>query len=271
GGRWRGGVLGGGRGGRGGAGGGRRPPDGPRRSRHRCRHARGDRGEHPRRDHPASAEPHRGARSAAGDAGGGRSSPLRAGPRPRLRHVGADRGGTLPVGVGRRDGVLLLPPLQRDVRQRSTPLRHGSRSMRPFVTGLVLAAGASTRLGRPKQLLPFGDTTMLGRVVGEVCAATALDQVVVVLGGAAAEVRRQVGFGTATVVENEAFTEGCASSYRTGLNAANERAAAVMVLLGDQPGVDRAVIDLAVEEWRRAASPIMLVSYRGRLGHPLIF
>src|SRR5262249_61279527 len=78
-------------------------------------------------------------------------------------------------------------------------------------------------------------------------------------------------FGRATVVENEAFTEGCASSYRTGLDAVDERAKAVVVLLGDQPGVDRAVIDLAVEEWRRAASPIMLVSYRGRLGHPLIF
>ena len=143
--------------------------------------------------------------------------------------------------------------------------------MRPFVAGLVLAAGASTRLGRPKQLLPFGDTTMLGRVVAETCAATALDQVVVVLGGAAAEVRRQVAFGTATVVENQAFTEGCASSYRTGLDAVNEGAEAVVALLGDQPGLDRGVIDLAVEEWRHAASPIMLVSYRGRLGHPLIF
>lgn len=118
--------------------------------------------------------------------------------------------------------------------------------MRPFVAGLVLAAGASTRLGQPKQLLPFGDTTMLGRVVSEACAATALDQVVVVLGGGAAEVRRQVSLGTATVVENEAFTEGCASSYRTGLGAVNERAEAVAVLLGDQPGVDRAVIDLTV-------------------------
>jgi molybdenum cofactor cytidylyltransferase len=112
---------------------------------------------------------------------------------------------------------------------------------------------------------------MLGRVVSEACAATALDQVVVVLGGGAAEVRRQVSLGTATVVENEAFTEGCASSYRTGLGAVNERAEAVAVLLGDQPGVDRAVIDLTVEAWRRAPSPIMLVSYRGRLGHPLIF
>src|SRR5262249_61376135 len=92
-----------------------------------------------------------------------------------------------------------------------------------------------------------------------------------VLGGAAAEVRRQISFGTATVVENEAFTEGCASSYRTGLGAVNERAEAVAVLLGDQPGVDRTVIDLAVEAWRRAPSPIILVSYRGRLGHPPIF
>jgi molybdenum cofactor cytidylyltransferase len=143
--------------------------------------------------------------------------------------------------------------------------------MRPFVAGLVLAAGASTRLGQPKQLLPFGGTTMLGRVVSEACAADALDQVVVVVGGAAAEVRRQVRFGRATVVENQEFSEGCASSYRTGLGAVDERAQAVAVLLGDQPGVDHAVIDLAVEEWRRAPSPIMLVSYRERLGHPLIF
>ena len=48
---------------------------------------------------------------------------------------------------------------------------------RPFVAGLVLAAGASTRLGQPKQVLPFGGTTMLGRVIAEACAATELDQV----------------------------------------------------------------------------------------------
>ncbi len=142
---------------------------------------------------------------------------------------------------------------------------------RPFITGLVLAAGASTRLGRPKQLLPFGGTTMLGRVVAETCAAAGLDQVVVVIGGAAAAVRRQVDFGTAAVVENPEFTEGCASSYRTGLAAVDPRAEAVVVLLGDQPGLDRAVVDLVAAEWRRARPPIMLASYRGRLGHPMIF
>ena len=89
--------------------------------------------------------------------------------------------------------------------------------MRPFVSGLVLAAGASTRLGQPKQLLPFGATTLLGRVVSEVKAASALDEVVVVIGGAAAEVRRRVDLGGATVVENQEFSQGCASSYRMGI------------------------------------------------------
>jgi molybdenum cofactor cytidylyltransferase len=142
---------------------------------------------------------------------------------------------------------------------------------RPFIAGLVLAAGASTRLGQPKQLLPFGETTMLGRVVAETCAAAGLDQVVVVIGGSAAAVRRQVDFGTATVVENPEFTEGCASSYRTGLAAVDPRAAAVAVLLGDQPGLDRGVIDLVAAEWRRDQAPIMLASYHGRLGHPMVF
>lgn len=143
--------------------------------------------------------------------------------------------------------------------------------MRPFVSALVLAAGASTRLGQPKQLLPLGPTTLLGRVVAEVSATSALDEVVVVIGSAAAEVRRRVDFGGAKVVENPEFTEGCAASYRTGIAALDARAEAVAVLLGDQPGVDRAVIDTVVGEWRRTRARIMLASYRGGEGHPLVF
>lgn len=143
--------------------------------------------------------------------------------------------------------------------------------MKPFVSGLVLAAGASTRLGQPKQLLPFGSTTLLGAVVSGVTAAAALDEVVVVIGGAAGEVRRRVDFGGARVVENPEFADGCASSYRTGIAALDARAEAVAVLLGDQPGVDREVIDTLVGEWRRTRDRIMLASYRGREGHPLLF
>lgn len=143
--------------------------------------------------------------------------------------------------------------------------------MRPFVSGLVLAAGASTRLGRPKQLLPFGTTTLLGAVVAEAHAASALDEVVVVIGGAASEVRRGVDLGGATIVENPEFGAGCSSSYRAGIGALDPRADAVAVLLGDQPGVDHAVIDTVVEAWRRTRDRVMLASYRTREGHPLVF
>ena len=143
--------------------------------------------------------------------------------------------------------------------------------MRPFVSGLVLAAGTSSRLGQPKQLLPFGNTTLLGHVVAEARAASALDEIVVVIGGAADQVRERVDLGGARVVENPEFGEGCSASYRTGLGAVDPRAEAVAILLRDQPGVDRAVINAVVDEWRLTRDRIMLASYQGREGHPLIF
>ena len=143
--------------------------------------------------------------------------------------------------------------------------------MRPFVSALVLAAGASSRLGRPKQLLPFGATTLLGRVVSEARTAAALDEIVVVIGGAAEQVRRNVELVGVTVVENPQFHEGCGASYRTGIAAVDPRAEAVAVLLGDQPGIEARVIDSVVGAWRRTRDRIMLASYRGWDGHPLVF
>jgi molybdenum cofactor cytidylyltransferase len=143
--------------------------------------------------------------------------------------------------------------------------------MRPFVSGLVLAAGSSTRLGQPKQLLPFGATTLLDRVVGEANSASALDEVVVVIGGAAAEVRDRVDFGGAKVIENPEFARGCSASYRAGIGGLDADAAAVIVLLGEEPGVDRAVIDLMALAWRATSAPIMLAAYWDAEGHPLVF
>jgi molybdenum cofactor cytidylyltransferase len=140
-----------------------------------------------------------------------------------------------------------------------------------FISGLVLGAGASSRFGQPKQLLPFKGTTLLGWVISQAERATALDEVVVVLGRAADEIREKVVFGNARVVENPVFGSGCASSYRAGIEALDPLSDAIMIILGDQPGVDPETINRVADEWRRGDGQIALASYRGRKGHPMLF
>ncbi|MCM3870064.1 MAG: nucleotidyltransferase family protein [Pyrinomonadaceae bacterium] len=143
--------------------------------------------------------------------------------------------------------------------------------MEKFISGLILGAGASQRFGQPKQLLPFGGTTLLGWVVAQAERATGLDELVVVLGRAADQIRQCVDFVGARVVENPVFEEGCASSYRAGIAALNSQSEAIMIILGDQPGIESEIIDRAAAEWRQGEAQIALCSYRGRKGHPMIF
>ena len=143
--------------------------------------------------------------------------------------------------------------------------------MKKFISGLILGAGSSQRLGQPKQLLPFGGTTLLGWVVVQAKRAAGLDELVVVLGRASDQIRQQIEFGTAKVVDNPVFGEGCASSYRVGIGALDPKSEAIIIILGDQPGIKPNVIDRVAEEWRQGESQIALCSYRGRKGHPMIF
>lgn len=143
--------------------------------------------------------------------------------------------------------------------------------MRKFISGMILGAGASQRFGEPKQLLPYAGTTLLGWVVSQAQQALELDEVVVVLGRSADEIRARVDFGDAKVVENPVFTEGCASSYRAGIAAIDSRSEAIMIILGDQPGITPEIVNTLAGEWRESNAPIALCSYEGRKGHPMIF
>ena len=143
--------------------------------------------------------------------------------------------------------------------------------MSQFISGLVLGAGASSRFGQPKQLLPFRGTTLLGWVISQAERARELGEVIVVLGRASDEIRERVEFGDAKVVDNPVFTQGCSSSYRAGIGAIDQRADAVMIILGDQPGVTPEIIDGVAEKWREGDKQIVLASYQGRLGHPMLF
>ena len=140
-----------------------------------------------------------------------------------------------------------------------------------FLSCLVLAAGASSRFGRPKQLLPFRGKTLLGWTVSQFEACSALDEVVVVLGNFADEIRQAVTFGRSKIVVNPAPAQGCSASYRAGIAACDPRVDAIVVLLGDQPGVDAGVVEQVAGAWRRDGGKIVLASYRGERGHPMIF
>jgi molybdenum cofactor cytidylyltransferase len=139
---------------------------------------------------------------------------------------------------------------------------------RPFVTGLVLAAGGSERLGRPKQLLPYGEATLLDHVLA-VARECAFDQLLCVIGGSAEEIRERVGLHGAAVVENKQFGEGCSSSIAAALNAVNPKTDALVLMLGDQPGVTPAVVRGLIEN--RGDAPLAAIAYDDGRGHPLAF
>lgn len=137
------------------------------------------------------------------------------------------------------------------------------------VVGVVLGAGASRRLGRPKQTLPFGGRNLLSHVVADV-EASSLDRVVVVVGGEADAARATLVRVRAEVVTNDDNGEGCATSLQAGLDAAGHCDAIVM-LLGDMPGVTADVIDQVIGVWSRRRTWAALTEYRDGLGHPFVF
>jgi molybdenum cofactor cytidylyltransferase len=137
-----------------------------------------------------------------------------------------------------------------------------------FITGLVLGAGGSARLGRPKQLLPYGDGTLLGHALA-VARACPFDQIVVALGGAADDVRAGVDLTGADVVVNDAYGSGCSSSIAAALTALDPRCDVLVLLLGDQPGVTPAAVTALIAG--RADAPLAICRYDDGRGHPIAF
>jgi molybdenum cofactor cytidylyltransferase len=137
-----------------------------------------------------------------------------------------------------------------------------------FVAGLVLAAGGSSRLGRPKQTLPYNGTTLLGHVLGS-ARACGFDQLVVAIGGAADDVRAKVDLSGAELVENREYGEGCSSSIAAALPALDPRCDVLVLMLGDQPGVGPTAVRTLLA--RHGGAPMAVSRYEDGRGHPFAF
>lgn len=136
--------------------------------------------------------------------------------------------------------------------------------------GVILAAGTASRMGRLKQALPFHGKSMLECVVDNALASS-LDGIVVVLGYQADLLQPLVADRDVTVIINKDYRSGQSSSIRAAMEAVPPGTGAVLFLLGDQPLVAPATINLLLEAGRESAAPIVVPVFEGRRGNPVLF
>lgn len=139
-----------------------------------------------------------------------------------------------------------------------------------MISAILLAAGESKRMGQPKQLLPFGDKTLVEHALDNLLASR-VDEVVLVTGNQADAVAKKVGKRPVKVVLNPDFRLGMSTSLKKGLISIDEDSKAVMVVLADQPFIDAALINRLLDEFASRGKGIVVPVFKGKRGHPIIF
>jgi molybdenum cofactor cytidylyltransferase len=138
------------------------------------------------------------------------------------------------------------------------------------IAGVVLAAGTSSRLGRPKQLLPLAGEPLLRHTV-RATLTSKLDAVLIVLGHEADAVRAAVADLPVRIVFNPDYALGQSTSVRAGVDALSPQTEAALFLLGDQPSIAPATIDALIQTWRDTNAPIVAPRYVDGIGNPVLF
>jgi len=137
------------------------------------------------------------------------------------------------------------------------------------IWAVVLAAGESKRMGRPKQVLPYGRSTILETVLDHVLASP-VDGTLVVLGAAADKVAPLLAKLPVETIVNPDFRSGMLSSVQRGIRALPASARAALIFLGDQPAVGPETSGRVLAAYRVSGRGIVLPVHAGRGGHPLL-
>lgn len=137
-----------------------------------------------------------------------------------------------------------------------------------MISAIILAAGESKRMGRPKMLLPWGTTTVLGQVISTFRQA-GVDPILVVTGGAHQQVEQVIHQCGAQSVFNDFYSSGeMLSSLQLGLTAQTDQVQATLIGLGDQPQIQVGTVELICATFRDKKSKLIVPSYQHRRGHP---
>jgi molybdenum cofactor cytidylyltransferase len=138
------------------------------------------------------------------------------------------------------------------------------------VYALILAAGGSTRMGRPKQLLRWQGRTLLDQAIDSACQILP-GRVIVVLGAHAELIREAINLDSVKMIQNTDWKNGIASSIRLGIDALPASAEAVLIMLCDQPLVDSAHLNTLLSSWQSEPDRIVASQYHLSCGVPALF
>jgi len=139
-----------------------------------------------------------------------------------------------------------------------------------MISAILLAAGQSKRMGELKQLMPFGQSIIVGQAVDNLLGS-AVVEVIVVVGYRAEDVTKAIAAKPVRIVINPDYEQGMSTSIIAGLKLVHGGAQAFMLALGDQPLVNSETINILIDEFCNHDKGIAVPTYQGRRGHPIIF
>lgn len=139
-----------------------------------------------------------------------------------------------------------------------------------MIAAVVLAAGLSRRMGRPKLLLPLGGRPVI-RITVDRVAGAGLDDIVVVVGPEPEAMARALEGSGARLVVNPAPGAGQASSIVAGISALRPGTRAAVIVLGDQPGLPPEILPRLVETFSLTGRPVVAPRYLDGAGTPVLF
>jgi molybdenum cofactor cytidylyltransferase len=138
-----------------------------------------------------------------------------------------------------------------------------------MISAILLAAGESRRMGRTKLLLKWDQRTIIEKSV-DTLLASKIDELIVVLGHQAQAVLRKLGTRRLKAVINHQYRMGMSTSIRRGLGEVGPKSEAILIALADQPSIETDLIDHLIDIYRQNPHGIVLPSYKGERGHPVI-
>ncbi len=137
------------------------------------------------------------------------------------------------------------------------------------ITGIILAAGSSRRMGTVKSLLPWGKSFLLDKVI-ENAQQSELANLIVVLGFKAESILEKINFRDSRVIINPDYSMGQSSSLRAGLGGVPADSDGAMFLLGDQPFIGPTIIDSLILALQKQPANLIIPTFQGKRGNPVL-